>query len=195
MKTTILTLCRLITFIFVISLASGCGVVAYKKVGFLEGAFEWHELKAPAAPQTPVEKAAVQASISDASVNDGTITALQLAATPKKQLVVAVVDTPRSTDPASNKQITYYRVAEGNIVAFSETTEGPSLDADFEKTVYRAALATKGGMADSVTIYSRPDQNFTVVAHPGKCSAEVKVYQGFEKSGEPFSTRGVPICY
>ena len=70
----------------------------------------------------------------------------------------------------------------------------PSPDIDYEQTIYDAALKSKATRNKSVIIYSRADQNLTVVGKTDGCIAEVSVIRDFEPYREPFSVRLIPVC-
>jgi len=156
--------------------------------------FHWHKVNEPFTPRTPLEIIAVEAAKTGKTIKSNNITAYCLAYTPQTQLTVTVSVNNETSDPMSIKLISYVKVDGGKVDSFSDAVEGPSLDEDFEKTIFNAALSAKSGM-NAVTIYSRPDQNFTVFGtYLPDCVAKVTVIPGFQRDGEPFTIRMVPVC-
>jgi hypothetical protein len=191
---------RLIAYLLLIGIASvtaACGLVSYgfpKRV-VVDAADYWCELKAPYPPPlNKTEDAAVLAATSRDVVKIKNITAICLAANENDQLVVTVSGMSQSPDLLSNKEITYYHVSNGKICGFSKTIREPSPDVDYELTIFNAAVKSKVTGNKSVIIYSRPEQNLTVVGNADVCVAEVSVVFGFEPYKEPFSSRLVPVC-
>jgi len=192
--------------------AYGCGLVSFgistggtiyaanpkwyesEEGGTINTANKWYELATPRAPKDPKEEAAFQAAISRYIFKSNEITAICLAADEKDQIVVTISGAPNISNPMSPKEITYYRITDEKISAFSETVQEPSPDVDYELTIYKAAVLSKENRNKYVIIYDRKDNVYTIIGNTKSCSAEVSLKAGIEQDKEPLSIRFVPIC-
>ncbi|HLO27139.1 MAG TPA: hypothetical protein VK187_13600 [Geobacteraceae bacterium] len=180
--------------LFIVGCA-GYTLISRSPAGAVAPQDRWHELKVSREPEGAVEKAVVEAAQQKSSVETGKIMTTCLAADEKSQLVVAAVASSPMTDSMAPKDITMYRVVDGRIDAFTETVTGPSPDADYEKTIYSAAMGAKARRENNVIIYKRPDRNLLVNAKiESGCVIKVIVKAGFEITGEVLSERKVNIC-
>lgn len=183
-------------------LMAGCST-NYKLVSFAtdSGNWEnnngnWANIVVPREHQGLEEDAAYEAAMSRSVVKNGDITAICLAADSSNQIVVAIENLSHDSNEMAPKKITYYLLVGGKIRAYSKPVMEPSLDIDYERTIYLAAQKAISSTGYAVVIYSRPGRNLTVKGARGeKCTFKVTVLDGFDTAGEILSEREVTICY
>ena len=153
----------------------------------------WHDENVPVQPRDRTEEAAFGCAKSRQAVKLEGISAYYLGNDGRCDLVATVEELAPDAGRFDPKKVTRYRVLATGISAVSGPVAEPFPDVEFERAIMAAARKALGGA--SVVPYDDGIRKVTLRGvGVGRCSARVRVLDGFDSSGDPLFEKVISFC-